>query len=463
MAAEPTAARSRRWHDALVPCGVGLLTILAYLPGSGRALGFDSSQTVGSYVRTPSILDAVRSQRLFNNHPAFSLIEHVIYTLSGSSEEWVLRVAPIVFAGVAAAVVVASLRRHLGTLPAVCGGVFFATNPIVIQLSREVRGYSLLLLCGVVSSAALAHLLGSEDSAHRRAWSVLYVVAVAVGTATHLYMAPIVLGQVVVVAARRAIDSDWVLRWAAGAGLGASIYVAMVPDMVDALRVGERTFKPDFPRQLAEVMVGSGLAAVLVAVPVVVGAISLLPRRRDLLAGGAAVLAAVAVTWLGTASVHLEARFHVWLVPGAAALAAVAVRRVPALALLLLAGATLNAWSVVADGYVEDPNVQPELGLLLDHAAAEGDVGCVTSFSVLPILGYTRHFDVVLDAADLAGCDVVAVPFPTLDRVLVDAARAEMAVEATYTADYEDGVAFARDPAYFDRLCREASADLCPP
>jgi hypothetical protein len=463
MGAEPAGDRGRTVRRLLLPAGVGLLVFLAYVPGSGRSLDFDSSQTVGSYVRTSSILDAVRSQRLFNNHPAFSLIEHVIYTVTGSAEEWVLRMAPITFAACAAAALVAVLRRHLGTVPAVCAGLFFATNPTVIALSRAVRGYSLLLLCGVVSSVALSEVLGSERGSQRqRSWSITYVGAVALGMATHLYMAPIVLGHFVVVAARRALDSDWWLRWLGGVGLGATIYAAMIPDMVDAMTVGERTFKPEFPRQLGEVMVGSEVAAVLLTVVVAVGAVILVRTRRDLLAAAAAVLAAVAVTWLGTASVHLEARFHVWLVPAAAALVAVAVRRVPLLAVLVVAGGLVNAWSAV-DGYVEDPNAEPELGALLDYAAAHGDRGCVTNYSVLPMLGYSSHFEIVLEPADLARCDVVAVPFSNLDGDLAVAARAQMAVGVTYDADYEDGLAFARDPAYFDRLCEDGPADLCPP
>lgn len=463
MGDAPAPIRRASLRQALAPIVMGLLVAFAYLPGAGRSLDFDSSQTVGSYVRTPSVLDAIRSQRLFNNHPAFSLVEHVIYTVTGSAEEWILRLAPIAFAACAVAVIVAALRRHLGTLPAVCAGLLVASNPTVIELSRAVRGYSLLLLCGTVSSWALARLLGSADDAPApQTRSTVYVAAIAIGVATHLYMVPIVLGHVAVVAGRRALDRAWGVRWLTGLGLGALIYAAMVPDLLEAARAGSRSFKPDFPVRLGEVVVGSGAGAVLVTIVVVVGAASLLGHRRDLRFAGLVVGGAVAVTWLVTASVHLEARFHVWLVPAAAALAAVAVKRFPPLAAAVFAGAALNAWSVT-EGYIDDPNTQPELAALLDRAEAEGDRGCVTSFSVLPILGYTRSFDVVLEPSDLSACDVVAIPFPNLDGELADAARAQLPVAVTYEAGYEDGLAFARDPAYFDRLCAGAESDLCPP
>jgi hypothetical protein len=447
----------------VLPAAFGAVVFLVYLPGAGRSLDFDSSQTVGAYVRTPSVLDAIASQRLFNNHPAFSLIEHVVATMTGSTEEWVLRIAPIAFAAVAVGVLVGALQRRVGTLAAVAAGLFMATNPTVLQLSRSVRGYSLLLLCSIASSALLADLLGPEpDERRHRRRRIAYIATIAVGTATHLYMVPVVLAHVVVVAARRRLDSEWGLRWVAGLGLGACIYAAMLPDLLDAASAGGRTFKPGFPLRLAEVVTGTGWAIPFTGAVVVIGAALVLARRSDLRLATAAVTAAVAFTWLVTASVHLEARFHVWLVPAAAAVVAVAVRRRPALLALVLIGAAINTWSVL-DGYVDDPNAEPELAAVLDHAAAAGERGCVTNYSVLPILGYTSHFAPVLTPADLARCDVVAIPFSNLDHELEAAARAMFPAEGRYDADYEDGFVFARDPDFFERLCATDQPDLCPP
>lgn len=456
--------QTRVQPSSLIPIGFGALVFLAYVPGAGRSLDFDSSQTVGAYVRTPSVFDAIASQRLFNNHPAFSLIEHVIATLTGSTEEWVLRIAPMAFAAVAVALLVGALQGRVGSLAAVAAGLFMATNPTVVQLSRSVRGYSLLLLCSIASSVLLADLLGPapDDAGRRRRQRTAYVATVALGAATHLYMVPVVLAHVVVVAARRQLDSEWGLRWVAGLGLGACIYAVMLPDLLDAASAGGRTFKPDFPLRLAEVVTGTEWAAPFTGTVVVLGAALVLAHRRDLRLATAAVSAAVAFTWLVTASIHLEARFHVWLVPAAAAVVAVVVRRRPALLGLVLVGAALNTGSVL-DAYVDDSNAQPELAAVLDHAAAAGERGCVTNYSVLPILGYTSHFDVVLTPADLARCDVVAIPFSNLDHELESAARRAFPAEGRYDADYEDGFVFARDPAYFERLCATDEPDLCPP
>jgi len=51
----------------------GLLTALAYLPGSGSAFDYDGSVTIDQFIRTGSLLDPFRRQVVFNNHPGFSL------------------------------------------------------------------------------------------------------------------------------------------------------------------------------------------------------------------------------------------------------------------------------------------------------------------------------------------------------------------------------------------------------
>lgn len=453
---ESTSGRSSRQASTWSAIGVGIAVVVAYLPGSGRALDLDSAQTVGSYVRTPSVFDAIRSQRLFNNHPAFSLIEHVVYSVSGSSEEWVLRLAPIAFAGCAAALLVAAVGRYVGLLGAFCAGLVFATNPTVIELSRAVRGYSLLLLCSIASTAALATLLSSHaDGIFRKRPGVVYAVAVAVGVATHLYMLLVVLGHLAVVAARRDLDRSWARRWLIGVGIGASVYVAMIPELVDAVSAGSRTFKPVFPLRLAEVVVGAGLGGLLIGSVALMGAVGVLRDRVDLRAASAAVGGAIAVSWLVTASVHLEPRFHVWLVPAAAALTAAAVTRRRLLVGGVVAGCILNTIAVLP-GYRRDPNAQPALAVVLEHVAARGQRGCVTSYSALPMLGYTSAFDPVVHPDQLAACDVVVVPFPNLDGDLANAARQEMTVTALFTAETMDGLAMARDPSFFDALCRRA-------
>ncbi len=74
--------------------GLGLVTLIGYMVGSGRAYSYDASITVGRFVTSPSILDPFHRHDLFNNHVAFSFLDHLVYSLTGSSDERVLRFLP---------------------------------------------------------------------------------------------------------------------------------------------------------------------------------------------------------------------------------------------------------------------------------------------------------------------------------------------------------------------------------
>jgi hypothetical protein len=66
------------------------------------------------------------------------------------------------------------------------GGIaaaIFALNPFQLHLSQQVRGYTLAVLLCLLSTAALAGLLG--DRARRVKWAVLYVVTAALACYSH--------------------------------------------------------------------------------------------------------------------------------------------------------------------------------------------------------------------------------------------------------------------------------------
>jgi hypothetical protein len=430
------AARAGR-RGFLLPAFVGVATLALYLPGSGRALDYDSAQSVGSFIRTPSLLDPLRRQTQFNNHPAFSLAEHVVYTVTGSSDEAILRLLPIVFSALTTVAVVAAVQRYVGWLPATCAGLVVATNPAVLILGRAVRGYSLLVLCATVASIALWRLL-QRDGEERR-WSIAYVVATAAGIATHLYMLPVVVGHMVVVAVRRPGVGRWGPRWLLAGGFGSVFYAAMIDEFIESRGAGGRPFQARFPLELAEVAVGSGLGALCISAVALAGAWVQLRDRRELLAAIGAVALVIAASWLLWRPGLLAPRFHVWAIPGVAALAAAAVARFRVAAIVVITGAILNAASV-RDRYTADENALPELAAILDEAHAAGDRGCVVNRSILPMLAYADGFAHVVRADDLARCDVVVVPFPSLDEDLVEAAREVFPRQRSVPSGGENGL-----------------------
>ena len=185
---QPTPLRSRpvgnRWNSWLCGALLGLAVTGVYFIGAGRAYGYDASVTVHQFVVTPSLLDPLHRQALYNNHVLFSFVDHLVYSATGSRREWVLRIVPIVASGVAAGVLTWAVARRLGRLAGIAAGMVVAASPLLVANGREVRGYSLLLLACVVSTVLLADLLSAPGS---RLKVGAYVTALAAGIATHLF------------------------------------------------------------------------------------------------------------------------------------------------------------------------------------------------------------------------------------------------------------------------------------
>ena len=142
----------------IIGIAVGSLTAGVYLIGSGRAFDYDSAATVETFIRTGSLTDPFRRQVAFNNHPFFSFLEHVIYTLTGSASEWAMRPLPILFAAATVGLLVGTLAARRSLWIGLAAGVLLALNPLFIAETRAVRGYSLLCLCAVASSLLLDRL-----------------------------------------------------------------------------------------------------------------------------------------------------------------------------------------------------------------------------------------------------------------------------------------------------------------
>jgi hypothetical protein len=383
-----------------------VLTFVAYLPGLGRSLDFDSAETVGLFVKTGPPWAAFQRQAVFNNHPFFSFLEQLVRITTGTTGAATMRLLPIACGALAVGVLTWFAARRHGLVAGITAGVVLAANPTFAGLSRSVRGYSLLTLCAVVSTVLVA-----DDRPGRSRWyDAGYVVVAGVGLATHLYMAPVLAAHAGVVVARRQLDERWRLRFLATLAVAAVAYAGMARAMVDATAAHARTFQADMPWRVATMVTGGGWASVVLAPLVVVGAIIVV--RRPGARGAAVALAAVLVVlWAGLQSAALSDRFFVWLVPGAAYLAAVAVRRLP-IAALVIAGWAALVVALVAPGYTADPTAYRQAAAAIRGVDAAGAKACVVDVGVPPMLGYLdapRQFTVVTDPGQLDGCDVVVV------------------------------------------------------
>src|SRR5258706_12728467 len=131
---------------------LGLAAGAAFLIGSGRSFGYDAAATFANYVATPNLVDAFAVHSVLpsiqlkyiasNDHVFLSLVSHVIYSVTGSRSEVVYRLVPALAAGGAVRAFPTALGKRLGLGAGACSGHFFAANPLFVENSRDLRGYS---------------------------------------------------------------------------------------------------------------------------------------------------------------------------------------------------------------------------------------------------------------------------------------------------------------------------------
>lgn len=177
---------------------VGGVTFAAYMIGAGRPYGFDAAVTMDRFVRH-SPFTAFDRQLVVNNHPLFSFAESLVFDVAQG--EVTMRVLPCLFAALAVGVLVWRVARAWGPVPGVVAGLVLATNPLVVPLFRDVRGYSLATLGIVVAGVA---------AVDRR--PTLFALAAFVGVGTHVWAAAAILALVVWLAVVGELDQRWRVR-----------------------------------------------------------------------------------------------------------------------------------------------------------------------------------------------------------------------------------------------------------
>jgi hypothetical protein len=398
-------------HRPLLPgAALGVTTFLAYLPGLGRSLDFDSAETVGLFVRPGPPWAAFGRQSVFNNHPAFSFLEQLVRVVTGRSDAATMRLLPIAFGAIAVGVLTWLVARRHGLLAGLVAGATVAANPTFAGLSRSVRGYSLLTVCAIVSTALVTADRGREPGRSGRALGTGYVVVTAVGLVTHLYMVPVVAAHVGLLVATGRLDRRWRLRLLVVLLLSALAYAAMAGAMLEAATAHTRTFKPALPWRVASMATGGGWASVVLVPLVVIGGVATC-RLRAAQGAALALGGVLLLLWTVVQSSALGERFFVWLVPGVSYLAAVAVARFPKAALLAL-GSVVLAVAALAPGYTAEPTAYRQAAAVIRDVNGSGGEACLVGVGVSPMLAYLdapREFAAVTRPDELDRCDVVVV------------------------------------------------------
>ena len=415
---------------AIVGTILGLATAAAYLVGSGREFGYDSAVTFANFIATPSMLDAfsVHSQQptipiatiAGNDHVLLSLLSHFIYSLTGTRSEVVYRIVPALAAGGAVGVTTAVLIARFGAIAGACAGLYVATDPLFVDNSRDLRGYSLAALCAVLATVLLARPLTGW-----RRWA--YGLLLGLAIAAHVFAGLVLIAHVVWAVTRNERVELWRLApaWllAGAVGLAADGNILWIDFTEHGLIPG--AVDPTFPRDLVFYLVG---APVLLTIGLWLSTAGLglwvLRRERWLWTSVITMSAAVLILWLGLHPAYLFPRFFVFLVPGCAYLVAAAVKRWKVLAPVILLGAAA-AVAFQVPGYAGDELALRQSAAVVEDATSLGRRACVLHSDEQILGAYATGFFTVTSADQLQTCDLVVVVSWGVDLPLRDLAAQE--------------------------------------
>jgi uncharacterized membrane protein len=399
---------------AFVGAILGIATAAAYLVGSGRVFGYDSAVTFANFIATPSMLDAfaVHSQQptipiatiAGNDHVLVSLLSHLIYSLTGTRSEVVYRILPALSAGGVVGVTTAVLVARFGAVAGACAGLYVATDPLFLDNSRDLRGYSLAALFAVLATVLLARPLTGW-----RRWA--YGLLLGLAIAAHVFAGLVLIVHVVWAVSRgRQVDlwrlaPAWLL--AGVLGLAANGNILWIDFTEHGLIPG--AFDPTFPRDLVFYLLG---APPLLTIGLWLSTAGLglwvLRRERWLWPSLITIAAGVVILWVGLHPAYLYPRFFVFLVPGCAYLVAAAVKRWKVLApVVLLGAATAVAFQV--PGYSGDALALRQSAAVVETASAQGRRACVLHSDEQILGAYATGFFTVTSADQLQSCDLVVV------------------------------------------------------
>jgi uncharacterized membrane protein len=381
-----------------------------YFIGSGRALDYDGSVTVGSFVRNGSLLDVFRTAYAFNNHPYFSFFEHLLWDAGGHSEVW-LRVIPIVCAAATVGVVATWAARRWGPTAGPIGGSVLAANPMFADLGRSVRGYSLMLLGCTIATVVFVDSHRTQGAMTTRQ-SVIYAVSLGIAIGTQFYAVPVLAAHVATLLAQHRLDTRWRRRVEVVIAIGALPYAAMLRPLFDATRSRRGAFQPGFPIEAVRGILGQQYLAVAILAVLTIYALCLPAVRRPLQPAAAVIVIALLTVWVVLHPLDLYPRFLIWIVPAVAIATASTVARRPlltpiaAVAILAMVLSQSASWTT-------DPIASRQAAEIVERARANGKTPCAAGYSTEVILGYTRRVRSVFNASQLAGCDTMFADLDT--------------------------------------------------
>jgi hypothetical protein len=426
---------------------------VTYMIGEGRSFGYDASVTVDQFIRGGNPYHAFTNAYSLNNHVAFSIMESMVWRFGGRNE-FALRVLPVLFAAICVYVVAAWTSRRHGWLAGVVSGLVVAATPLAVEQGRDVRGYSLAMLC--MTSAVL--LIVNEmrppagrlrlDAGARSIW-VSCLLGLAIGS--HLFSGLALTGLIPWIAAA---DRTALRRWrrpiTLGVLFGGLIYLPTLKSMVETVLHGPPGHvQPGFPLNLARELLGHTLWAVaLLTVVLVVGLATSRPIEKGHLTPGMAAALGLAVPtavlWIVLHPSQLFPRFLVWLVPAVALALGAAIGHRPVLAIpalmaiVLMIGYQVPSWTT-------DPLPNRQIADVLHDMKVNGRI-CAVGTTGEPLMGYGFNPVGVFFPSATSKCAVLLGSAGDEHTAVARAVAANMPYHRTFNDTTEPGFLLSTVP-----------------
>ena len=244
------AMKMTRWGMAMIAT-VAVAAALRFI-GLGSGLWFDEMVTLVESARLP-IAEIVTHFPNVNVHPLYSVLAHVSLASFGESA-WALRLPACLF-GIGSVVMTYVLGvRVLTRAEAWASATILAVSYQHIWFSQNARGYTLM---GFFALLSTYYLFRAADTRQTRDY-VIYALACAAGVYTHLTMAFVVAGHVLVILGGRALGwretlgqslKPLLFAWAGATVLSMALYAPYAPNVL-------AHFGAERPRQAAELATG---------------------------------------------------------------------------------------------------------------------------------------------------------------------------------------------------------------
>jgi hypothetical protein len=176
------SSRSSKSFHILGGLALIVLGLAIRLPHLHQSLWLDEMTTLGDFVMQPwgKVLAAGAGEYVPNNHVLHTILVKLIYPLPGSADalpprEALLRV-PACVAGILVPLALAWPLRREAPWIALILGIVTTLHPWLVLDSLEARGYSLMLLLGILATNCLPN--------GRSRWPIAYLVLLTLATYT---------------------------------------------------------------------------------------------------------------------------------------------------------------------------------------------------------------------------------------------------------------------------------------